>query len=129
MCQFTDHISTCRCDHHYICFLCNRYMLYLKLKIPVKGIHQTFISCESFKSDRIDKIRGILCHQHMNICMAFLQRACQICNLIRAMLPVTPSNTVFLPVSFSFTSFSEPYYFWLFLRLYTYMSKSIIIHL
>ena len=56
MCQFTDHIGTCRCDHHRICFLCNRYMLYLKTeKFRSKVSTRHFISCESFKSDRIDK--------------------------------------------------------------------------
>ena len=57
-------------------------MFYLELKIPVKSIHQTFISGQCLKRDRIDKIRGILRHQHMDICMKLLKRTCQICDLI-----------------------------------------------
>ena len=72
MSQFANHIGACRCDHYDICFLCDRYMLYLELEIPVKGIYQAFIACESLKSDRIDKVRRIFCHKYMNICAAFL---------------------------------------------------------
>ena len=41
--QLSDHVCTGWCDHHNICLLGNGYMLYLELKVPVKGIHQAFI--------------------------------------------------------------------------------------
>ena len=44
MSQFAEHIGACRCDYYDICFLCDRYMLYLELEIPVKGIYQAFIA-------------------------------------------------------------------------------------
>ena len=63
-------------------FFRQSHMLHTVLKIPVKRINQTFISRQRLKRDRIDKVRGILCHQHMNICMTFLQCTCKICDLI-----------------------------------------------
>ena len=47
-------------------------MLHTILKIPVKRINQTFISRQRLKRDRIDKVRGILRHQHMHICVQLL---------------------------------------------------------
>ena len=70
--QLSDHVCTGRCDHHNICLLGNGYVLYLELKVPVKGIHQAFIPGQCFKCDRIDKVRCILCHQYMDICMKLM---------------------------------------------------------
>ena len=42
--NFPNYIGTGRCNHYHICFLCNGNMLYLELKIPVKSVHQTFVS-------------------------------------------------------------------------------------
>ena len=58
--QAFHHIGACRSDHHHICLFCNGHMFYLELKIPVKSIYQTFVSCKRFKCNGIDKIRGIL---------------------------------------------------------------------
>ena len=46
-------------------------MRHMKLKIPVKGIHQTFVAGQRLKSDGRNKMRGVLRHDHMYICMQF----------------------------------------------------------
>ena len=46
---------------------CHRNMFHLKGEIPVKGIHQTFISGEGFKGDWSDKLGGILGHDDLYI--------------------------------------------------------------
>ena len=45
-----------------ICRLCQRYMLYAKFKIPVKGVDQAFMACQCLKSNGIDKIHSIFRH-------------------------------------------------------------------
>ena len=42
-------------------------MLYTVLKIPVKGVNETFISGKSLKCNRVYKISGVFCHNDMNI--------------------------------------------------------------
>ena len=57
-------------------------MLHTVLKIPVKGIHQTFIVGQSFKRNGMDKVCGIFRHDHMDISMKLYQHAGQIGCLI-----------------------------------------------
>ena len=76
--HFRDHVGGCRCDQAEICGLCERDVLHLKLKIAVKGIHQAFISGQAFKSDGIDKVCGVLCHQDMDDTALLMKRAGQI---------------------------------------------------
>lgn len=105
---FPDHIRTCRCEHDNICLFRQRYMLHTILKIPVKRINQTFISRQRLKRDRIDKVRGILRHQHMHICVQLHFNAlASDAILYAAILPDTPNSTVF-PFSIEFSSFCPP---------------------
>ena len=57
-------------------------MRHMKLKIPVKGIHQAFVAGQRLKSDGRNKMRGVLRHDHMYICMQFYQMAGQHCHFI-----------------------------------------------
>ena len=58
-------------------------MFHTVLKIPVKCVYQTLVAGQSLKSDGIDEIHRVLRHQHMYICMKFLQGARQRRRLIR----------------------------------------------
>ena len=80
--QLADHIRTCRRDHHCIRLLGNGHMLYLELKIPVKGIYQAFISRKGLKGDGINEIHRVFCHKHVYLRMKLHQGAGQICCLI-----------------------------------------------
>ena len=52
-------------------------MGHIKLEIPVKGIHQALVPGQCFKGNGVDKVCGVLRHQHMDIRMKFHQTACQ----------------------------------------------------
>ena len=42
-------------------------MFYIIIKIPVKCIHKALMPCESFKSNWINNIGSILCHDHVDV--------------------------------------------------------------
>ena len=67
MSKLRNDIRRCRSDQTQVRLLSQRHMLDLKLKIAIKGIDRTFISRQRFKCNRIDKIHGVLRHDHMNI--------------------------------------------------------------
>lgn len=73
-------------------------MLHIVLKVPVESVDQALISRQSLKSNRIDKVLCVFCHQHMYVCMKLFQGAGKEAILYAAMLPVTASTTV-LPFS------------------------------
>ena len=77
-------ISSCRCDHDNVCKLGKCNVLYFKFKISVKCICDTFMSCQSLKSNWIDKIGGVLSHDDMNVSVCFYQKTCKCCNFIRS---------------------------------------------
>ena len=66
-CNLPDHIGTGRSHQHHIRLFCNRNMLYTELKIAIKGIDQTLIAGQGFKSDWVDEICCIFSHQNMHI--------------------------------------------------------------
>ena len=75
--DLSDHIGACRGDHYHVCLLRQRHMFHTVLKIPVKCVYQTLVSGQSLKSDGIDKVHRILCHQQMYIRVQLFERARQ----------------------------------------------------
>ena len=72
MSYLANNIGSGRSNHHQLCPFGNSNMLHLKLEIPVKGIHQTFVSGQGFKGHGLNEAGSILCHQHMYIGLQFL---------------------------------------------------------
>ena len=52
-------------------------MLHGILKIPVEGVHQTFVPCQGLEGDGIDEIDRIPRHKNMDVSMLFDQHAGQ----------------------------------------------------
>ena len=67
----------------------------MKLEIPVKGIHHTFIARQRFKSRRMNKIRRIFRHNHMNIGAKLYKTACKSCDFIGGNTSRHPENDGF----------------------------------
>ena len=64
---FGNYICGGRRHQKHVCLPCQRDMLHTVLKIPVKGIHQAFISRQLLKGNGIDKIRGVFRHNHGDV--------------------------------------------------------------
>ena len=80
--QFRDHIRGSRGNEDNIRCLRKGNMFNGKFKVPVKCIHQAFISGQCLECNRIDEICRIPGHKHMDICLQFFQCAGEICDFI-----------------------------------------------
>ena len=57
-------------------------MLYVMLKVAVKGIRDTFVACQSLKGNGVDEVTGVGSHNDVNLCALFDEAACKVCALI-----------------------------------------------
>ncbi len=80
--NFADNVRARRRYHYNVGFFRKRNVLNTIFKISVKSIYQTFMLCQCFKSNRIDKISGILRHKNIHVAAAFYKHTRQICNFI-----------------------------------------------
>ena len=87
MSQLCNHICARRRHNRQICPFCQLHVLHLILKIPVKRIDQTFLSCQCLERDRINKLCCIFRHDYLYIGMLFSEHACQVCRLISSNAP------------------------------------------
>ena len=67
--DLADHIGAGRGDEHHIRLLGKGYVFYAVLEIPVKGVYETLVGGQGFKSNGVNKISGISGHQHLHICV------------------------------------------------------------
>ena len=81
--HLADDICRSRGYQHGVRKLCQCYVLHLKFEIPVKSIHQAFMVCQRLKGNRVDKICGILRHNHMHVTILLYQQSGEHGNLIR----------------------------------------------
>ena len=82
MSRLCDYIGRCRRNQKHVRLLCKGHMLHTVLKIPVKSIYQTLISCQTLKGNGIDKVGGILRHDHRYIRFLLFQHTCKYGNLV-----------------------------------------------
>ena len=80
--KFCHHICRCRRDKDNIRLLCQRDMLHLILKIPVKRVDQALSAGQCLKRDGIDKVRGIPGHHDLHRRVLFYQKAREVRRLI-----------------------------------------------
>ena len=74
--QLADHVGGGRGYQSNVRLLCHRHMLHIELKVPVEGIHQTFVAGEGLEGDGVDEVGGVLGHQHLNVRVLLHQQAC-----------------------------------------------------
>ena len=82
VCDLADDIGRGRSHQHHIRPLGQRHMLHAVLEIPVEGIHQAFVARKGLEGDGVDKIGGILSHQHLHIAVELLEHTGQVCNCL-----------------------------------------------
>src|SRR5699024_675528 len=70
-----DYIGRSRSHHNHICFFCQCHMFHIVLNVPVESIDQALISRQSLKSNGINEVLCVFCHQHMYVCMKLFQGA------------------------------------------------------
>ena len=70
-----NHISSSRSDDGSVRLLGQRHMLHVKFKITVKCIGYTFMAGQRLERDRIDKVSGVFCHEHMHFRARFNEQA------------------------------------------------------
>ena len=73
--QLTDHVGGGGGHQGDVRLLGHRHMLHIELKVPVKGIHQAFVAGEGLEGDGVDKVGGVLGHQHLNVRVLLDQKA------------------------------------------------------
>ena len=57
-------------------------MLNLEFEIAVKGIDNAFVAYQAFEGYRVYKVRCVLRHNHVHVCVKFDECACKICNFV-----------------------------------------------
>ena len=81
-CHLTNHIGSTWCHHKEVTSFSQRYMFHVEIEVAIEGIDDTLIVRQGLKGHRGDELRGVLCHDHMHICIQLHQHRCQIGNLI-----------------------------------------------
>ena len=76
VCYLSDNISGSRSDHNNVSLLCKSNVFNTVLKISVKSIYKALVACEGFKSDRVYKLSGVLCHEYLNIATLLFEQSC-----------------------------------------------------
>ena len=76
VCYLSDNISGSRSDHNKVSLLCKSNVFNAVLKISVKSIYKALVACEGFKSDRVYKLSGVLCHEYLNIAALLFKQSC-----------------------------------------------------
>ena len=73
--QLGDHIGGSRSHQDGVRRLGQGNVLHLEFKIPVKGIGDTFVPGKGLEGDGVDKVHGVLRHDHPDVRSCFYKHA------------------------------------------------------
>ena len=81
--NFADDIRARGGNEHNVRALCQRNVLHAVLEIAVERIDEALVARQSLKCNGVDKIRGVLRHQHRNIRVLLFQHTRKPRNFVR----------------------------------------------
>ena len=89
------YIRRCGCNKHYVRLVGNGNVSHVIHEVAVEGVGHALVFCERFKGDRVDKIRRILRHYHVNVGVQLNKTAREIRDFIRCDTARNAENNCF----------------------------------